>query len=222
LGNGDGSFQQAQSYAAGRSPFSVAVGDFNGDGNLDLAVANYAFNGNGTVSVLLGNGDGSFQASRNFSAGTSPHSVAVGDFNGDGKPDLAVANLSSNNVSILLGNGDGSFQQAVNYAAGSTPVSVAVGDFNGDGKLDLAVANQGTYPLFNGTVSVLLGNGDGSFQSALSFSAGSGPSSVAVGDFDGDGKLDLAVVGSGYYGENPTVSILTPLQPRARHRLRGP
>ena len=93
--------------------------------------------------MLLGNGDGTFQAAVNYAAGSRPYSVAVGDFNGDGKPDLAVANGSSNDVSVLLGNGDGTFQAAANYATGSDPISVGVGDFNGDGKPDLAVANYG-------------------------------------------------------------------------------
>ena len=101
--------------------------------------------------LLLGNDDGSFEAARSFSAGTNPQSVTVGDFNGDGKPDLAVANSGSNNVSVLLGNGDGSFQAPQNFGTGSSPVSVAVGDFNGDGKFDLAVANSGS-------VSVLINN----------------------------------------------------------------
>ncbi len=96
----------------------MAVGDFNGDGKADLAVANYSSN---NVSVLLGNGNGTFQAAVNYAAGTSPCSVAVGDFNGDGKADLAVANYSSNSVSVLLGNGNGTFQAAVNYGAGSSP-----------------------------------------------------------------------------------------------------
>jgi hypothetical protein len=100
----------------------------------------------------------SFFARRDFTAGYDPLSVAVGDFNGDGVPDLVVANRAYNNVSVLLGNGDGTFRAAASYAVGSGPVSVAVGDFNGDGKLDLAVANEGS-----GDVSVLLGNGDGTF-----------------------------------------------------------
>jgi len=133
-----------------------------------------------------------------FGVGAEPISVAVGDFNGDGKLDLAVANNGSNNVSILLGNGDGAFQAAADYGAGTEPYSVAVGDFNGDGKLDVVVANEG------GNVSILLGNGDGTFQAAVNYGAESEPTSVAVGDFNGDGKLDLAVAN---YGSS-NVSIL--------------
>jgi hypothetical protein len=170
---------------AGSSPSYVTVGDFNGDGKLDLAIANL---GSNDISVLLGNGDGTFQAAVNYGVGSGPRSIGVGDFNGDGKQDLAVVNVNSNNVSVLLGNGDGTFQPAVNYAAGSGGQSVAIGDFNGDGKLDLAVANNQS-----NDVSVLLGNGDGTFHAAVNYPAGAGASSVAVGDFNGDGNLDLAV-----------------------------
>jgi hypothetical protein len=186
-------------YGAGNLPYAVAVADFNGDGIPDLAVANA--NG-GNVSVLLGNGDGSFQAARSFYTGDSPESVAVADFNGDGVPDLAVGKNSSTNVSVLLGNGDGTFQAAVDYAAGDVPKSVAVGDFNGDGIPDLAAADATSYP---GTVSVLLGNGDGTFQAPRTFYAGRSPQSVAVGDFNGDGILDLAVANS---GPTDTMSVL--------------
>jgi hypothetical protein len=208
LGKGDGTFLTAVSYAAGYQPVSVAVGDFNGDGKQDLAVANYGYYGNGQgVSVLLGNGDGTFLTAVNYPGGIQPSAVAVGDFNGDGKQDLAVANETNpGTVSVLLGHGDGTFLTAQSYAAGVYPQSVAVGDFNGDGILDLAVANFAYY----GTVSVLLGKGDGTFLTAVTYpTAGKWPRSVAVGDFNGDGKQDLAVANQGdYYGNGQGVSVL--------------
>jgi hypothetical protein len=176
-------------FVIGQNPAAVATGDFNGDGKTDLVVAN---SGSNNVSILLGNGDGTFQAAKDFDADSSPQFVATGDFNRDGKLDLVVANSGGNNVSVLLGNGDGTFQAAVNYAVGSGPQFVATGDFNGDGKLDLVVVNTG-----GTTVSVLLGNGDGTFQIPLDFSVGGASFSAAVGDFNGDSKLDLAVVNFG-------------------------
>src|SRR5207302_39262 len=118
------SFIARRDFAAGRSSDSVAVGDFNGDGRLDLATANFDSN---DVSVLLGNGDGTFQAALTFAAGSGPSSVAAGDFNGDGKLDLAVASRGSSLVSVLLGNGDGTFQAALTFAGRSSTSSVAVG-----------------------------------------------------------------------------------------------
>ena len=129
-----------------------------------------------------------FSAPSNFRVGTTPVSVAVGDFNGDGKQDLATANQNSNNVSILLGDGAGNFGGGTNFAADIRPTSVAVGDFNGDGKQDLAVANINT-----NNVSILLGDGAGNFGSPTNVAVGASPTSVAVGDFNGDGKQDLAV-----------------------------
>jgi len=133
--------------AAGSGPFAAAVGDFNGDGIPDLAVANVSSD---NVTILLGNGSGGFTeaAGSPFAAGTSPYSVAVADFNGDGTCDLVVANRSSNNVTVLLGNGSGGFTAATGspFAVGTGPWSVAVGDFNGDGKPDLVVANSSTIP----------------------------------------------------------------------------
>ncbi|MGA3326960.1 MAG: VCBS repeat-containing protein, partial [Terriglobia bacterium] len=182
-------------YATGSSsgPISVAIGDFNGDGIPDLAVADFT---SSNVSILLGNGDGTFQTAVNYPVATNPRSVVVGDFNGDGKLDLAVASYTnSNNVTILLGNGDGTFTTKGTFTAGSSPRSVAVGDFNGDGIPDLAVANYG-----GSTVSVLLGNGDGTFTTATNspYTTGfSSPTYVAVGDFNRDGFADLVVANAG-------------------------
>jgi hypothetical protein len=212
LGNGDGTFRAAMNQAVGQSPTFMAVGDFNGDGKPDLAVANYfnpngSTSTNGSVSVLLGNGDGTFRSALSYSVGTNPVFVAVGDFDGNGKPDLVVANEGSwdggnyvnSSISVLLGRGDGTFQHAASPGAGVGVSSVAVGDFNGDGKLDLAVSNLGGYDpnvgpqYINGGVSVLLGNGDGTFQKAVNYKAGVQSVGVVVGDFNGDGTRDLAV-----------------------------
>ena len=199
-------FTLASSPATGNGPWSVAVGDFNGDGKLDLAVADWG----DFASVLLGNGTGNFTLAWSGFVGFNPQSVAVGDFNGDGKLDLAVANLCSDqsclsgSVSILLGDGTGNFTLTSSPVVGLFPYSVAVGDFNGDGKLDLAVANEQS-----NTISILLGDGTGNFTLASSSPLGSYPCSVAVGDFNGDGRLDLAVANL----HSNTVSVLLQVPP---------
>jgi hypothetical protein len=133
----------------------------------------------------------SFAAAASFAVGTNPQAVAVGDFNGDGKDDLATANWGSDNVSVLLNNGSGGFAAPVDHVVGTNPCSVAVGDFNGDGKADLAVANVNS-----NNVSVLLNNGSGGFAAHVDYAVGTNPQAVAVGDFNGDGKDDLAVANS--------------------------
>jgi len=184
LGNGDGTFADQPSVAAGDSPRSVTTGDFNSDGVTDLASANASSD---DISVLLGNGDGTFADQQSVPASGVPVSVTTGDFNGDGVTDLAAANFLSADVSVLLGNGDGTFAEQQRFEAGDRPFSVTTGDFNGDGVTDLAVAN-----FLSADVSVLLGNGDGTFADQQRFAAGSGPQSVAAGDFNGDGVTDLA------------------------------
>jgi len=181
------SFVRSDIAAGFDHPIAVAVGDFNADGLQDLAVANHDSN---TVSVLLGVGNGDFQEAPQspIAVGTTPVWIAVGDFNGDGKPDLAVANVNSDTVSVLLGNGDGTFQAAQTFAVGDGPTSVTAGDFNRDGVQDLATGNW-----FSGDVSVLLGIGNRTFEQPASLPSGVSVISPAVGDFDGDGKLDLAV-----------------------------
>jgi hypothetical protein len=194
LGNGDGSFQDAQSYAVGFLPCAVAVGDFNGDGRLDLAIANRGdtIYQPGSVSVLLGKGDGTFQDAQNYAVGAFATAVAVGDLNGDKIADIVLTNGLSGTVVVLLGNGDGTFQAEENYAVGHGPQSLVMGDFNGDGIPDLAVANR-----YDDTLSILLGNGDGTLAVAQSYAAGSGPFFVTMADFNGDGFLDLAVTNVG-------------------------
>jgi hypothetical protein len=248
LGNGNGTFQAARSMPIGTNPLSAAVGDFNGDGKLDLVVADdYA---GGPVQLLVGNGDGTFQAPLNLFSdpsftplsvavgalqkngqldlvitgqvssssgsfgevvvlagdghgsfgkadslpvGTFPNSVVLDDFDNDGTLDAAVTDSAFGTVDVLLGKGDGTLGPPVSFATGApadTTIAdyyLVAGDFNGDGKLDIVAANRG-----NNTVSVLLGKGDGTFQTAVTYPVGaSGPQSVAVGDFSQAGKLDI-------------------------------
>jgi hypothetical protein len=195
LGHGDGTFPEPQRAAVGSgrsAPVSGAVADFNGDGREDLATANWF---TPDISVLLGNGDGTFEPQRRFAAGQYPASLVAGDFNGDGRLDLATGNLGSNDISVLLGNGDGTFQPQVTYAAGNYPSALVAGDFNGDAKVDLAVA-AADYDNEAG-LYVLLGNGDGRFQPAKFHAVGSSLDALAAEDFNRDGKLDLVVVDEG-------------------------
>jgi hypothetical protein len=197
LGNGDGTFQTAVIvYETSNKvfPMFAALADVNRDGKPDLLVANMAANSAGAwVSVLLGNGDGTFQTAVDYdSGGNDAVSIAVADVNGDGKPDIVVAN--ANGVGVLLGNGDGTFQTAVTYGSLSGPVAVA--DLNGDGKPDIVVGT-------GNDVSVLLGNGDGTFQTAVTYgSGGNGASSAAVADLNGDGKPDIVVANCASTGNN--------------------
>jgi hypothetical protein len=183
------SFARATSYPTGRHPYSLAMGDLNGDGKLDLATANLLSD---TVSVLL-NRDGRFQAKVDYRTGSGPSSVAIGDLNGDGKPDLATGNDGA--VSVLANRGDGTFARHVELEARGA--GVAIGDLNGDGRPDLATA--GAY-----AVSVLLNRGGGSFEAEVDYRTGSGPASVAIGDLNGDGRPDLVTANGG----DDTISVL--------------
>jgi hypothetical protein len=226
LGNGDGTFKSAVTYGSGGYDLvSVAIADVNEDGKPDIVAANQwsgppSVDSDGPVGVLLGNGDGTFQAARKYwSGGLDNRSVAIADVNGDGKPDVVVVHRCGNywdcsgpaNVSVLLGNGDGTLQNAVNYpSSGPIAESMAIQDVNGDGKPDLITANGcgGGNPSCSdvSVLSVLLGNGDGTFQSAMAYdSGGQSAESVVVADVNEDGKPDLIVANA--YGPG-TVSVL--------------
>jgi hypothetical protein len=193
LGNGDGTFQPAVTSMVGTTDVArVAAGYFHNATDLDLAITSTSSN---KVYVLLGAGDGTFMPAVAYdTGGPQDHPIAVSafDLNNDGKVDLAVTNLNANNVAVLRGNGDGTFQARVTYpvtnGAIHGPAAMTSGDFNGDNKVDLVVTNQQ-----NNTVSILLGNGDATFQSPLEFSSGNNATGVAAADFNGDGRLDLAV-----------------------------
>ncbi len=204
-------------FTAGTTPFSVAIGDLNGDGRPDLAIANA---GSDSVSVLLntttpGATTPSYAAKIDFTTGTSPRSVAIGDLNGDGRPDLAIANLSSNSVSVLLnttapGATTPSYAAKTDLTTGTSPRSVAIGDLNGDGKPDLAIANFGS-----ASVSVLLntttpGATTPSYAAKTDFTTGDAPSSVAIGDLNGDGRPDLAIANLGADSVSVLLNTTTP------------
>ncbi len=218
-----GFFLPAVTYdSSGSSAFSVAVADLNADGKPDIVAANEF---SSSVAVLLGNGDGSFQrASIYSSGGIYAQSVKIADVNGDTKPDLLVAVRSNTGdcvgmcdggaVAVLLGRGDGTFQAAIKYGAGGVASwSLVAGDVNGDSKLDLVIANNcvENSDCSTGTVGVLRGNGDGTFQPAVSYPAGFDPRNVVLGDLNRDGNLDIVVANLGNSqktGSNGAVSIL--------------
>jgi len=185
-------FVAGNTFPVGTNPRFVALADFNRDGKLDAAVANY---GSDNISIILGKGDGTFQPAVNYSvkANSKVWSLAVGDFNNDGKLDIVVTPNSLSEVEIFFGNGDGTFQATFeSVAVQRSPISVAVADFNGDKNMDLAVVNHAS-----DTVSILLGKGNGTFQSQVTYNIGVQARWVVVDDFDNDKKLDLAVVNGG-------------------------
>jgi hypothetical protein len=214
LGNGDGTFQPERTYAAGIQPQTV-LGDFNGDGVLDLVAQvwriDILFPGTPTgryLGVWLGNGDGTLREASLLPVAYPIGSLAAGDFNTDGRLDLVLSDVGyptfQGNVRLYLGNGDGTLQAPLRYDLATGPLSLAVADFNRDGRLDLVLGNW-EFSYFGTTaVSVLLGNGDGSFQEPLYYDADRGRQWVAVGDFNGDGYADVVAV----HSSSANVSVL--------------
>jgi hypothetical protein len=181
----DVSFAPTANYGVGDGPYHTVSGDLNGDGKLDLVTSN---NTDNNISVLLNNGDGTFQIAVNYNVGSAPLGLAVADFNNDSKQDVVVVNSSDSDVSLLLGNGDGTLQSAVSVGSLTGPTYVAVADFNNDGKMDMAITSS--YKLY-----IYLGNGNGTFQTPVQY----GPSDLGAfhlitGDFNNDGKIDIATV----------------------------
>ena len=189
-GHGDGTFSAGKSSRTGGSAYSVVAGDLNGDDRLDLAVPSDASN---TVAILLGNGDTTFGSELLFRTSTGPALMETQDLDRDGDLDLVVAGNGSDSVSVLLGNGDGTFAANADFPVGLRPVAPTIGDLDGDGILDLAVVAYGEYLASAGTVSILLGRGDGSFAPVSQFAAGMYATGVAIGDLNTDGLPDLAV-----------------------------
>ena len=194
LGSANGTFTAAASVLTGDYPGDLALADLNGDGNADLLTANY---GASTVSVLLGNGNGTFAAATHYATGNAAHALAIDDFNSDGKPDVAVAS-SYAGISILLGSGQGALLPKVGYSSPNPIYDMAIADFDNDGKVD--VVGSGDYGVYR-----FAGNGDGTFQAAVQLLSGTYPSAVAAGDFNRDGKPDLAV--PSYYNGNMLVLL---------------
>lgn len=200
LGKGDGILKMPGAYTTNLAPSSIVISDISHDGNLDVATATRRSN---EVSILLGNGDGTFQTNLNYTRDniSDPVSLVTGDFNNDGYLDIATANFHSNNISVSLGGENGIFQYPITYSVGTNPTSVATAYLNGNNALSLVTTNSGS-----DNISVLLGNGDGSFQSQVSYSTGTAafPVFAAIADWNNDGKLDLAIANAA----NNNISIL--------------
>ncbi|WP_324680612.1 FG-GAP-like repeat-containing protein [Hymenobacter sp. GOD-10R] len=190
-----GTFASKADFNTGESPYSVALGDVNADGRLDIVTAS---RGDNSVSVLLGQANSSFAAKTHYSTGNSIRSAALGDVNGDGRLDIVTANFGPGTVSVLLGQAEGLFAARMDYPTGAGTNSVALGDVNGDGRLDLVTAN-----ISDNSVSVLLGQAQGTFAAKTDYPVGGEVQSAALGDVNDDGRLDIVTA-----NESSSVSVL--------------
>lgn len=199
LGDGKGGFKLSASYAIGVASVSLAVADFDGDGHLDIAVTNKGFDSTGSVMTFFGDGHGNLRDRKTYKMAGGPFGIAAGDLNGDGHPDLAVAEDTGGSVAVLINNGTGKFLKPVTYSAGGGEVvDVKVADLNHDGMNDLAVVNGS-----ENAIAILLNKGDGTFKAASFYPTGvpqgGGVDALVIADFNLDGKLDLAAVNQ--YGD---------------------
>jgi large repetitive protein len=194
-GDGTGGFVPIETLATGDGPEFLKTADLDGDGHLDLIVADFLEN---DIDVYYGRGDGTFSSSVSYSVGLGPSGIAIGDLNGDGRSDVVVSDSGSNDVEVLTATGPRSFADPVSFAAGAQPWDVTLGHFVNGGPLDLVVSDGLSSP---SVVSVLVGVGDGTFLPAASFGVGGSPYELAVGDFNGDGNLDV-VTGNDVTNDN--------------------
>ena len=206
--DGSGVLGAPEDHTAADAPHSLVLRDFDGDADLDAAVAAF---GDNRVAVLLGDGAGGFGAPTLLWSGLGPHNVVSGDLDGDGDADLVLTAQNDDAVGVLLGNGDGTFADAVFHDVGPAPKSSAIGDLDGDGDADLVTANtHGNYPDGSAptTLTVLLGDGDGGFTPGFTLPNDLTPFSVAAADLDGDGTTDIAA--ADWHSDDVKVSYRPP------------